>query len=142
MADVQNVEDVAPCLRSMNAAESNANAGGQVAVAYQMNDYTRGQFAETETAGAITAGDDRLRAAPIAAVPSVDGWAVPKLTPRECERLQGFPDDFTLITVRGKPAADGPRYKAIGNSMAVNVMRWIGMRIDLVERAVAAGSDQ
>src|SRR3546814_15032706 len=74
-----------------------------------------------------------------AAVPSVDGWAVRKLTPRECERLQGFPDDFTLITVRGKPAADGPRYKAIGNSMAVNVMRWIGMRIELVERAVAAG---
>ena len=74
--------------------------------------------------------------------PAVNGWAVRKLTPRECERLQGFPDDFTAIRWRGKPASqcpDGPRYKAIGNSMAVNVMRWIGMRIDLVERAVAAG---
>lgn len=65
-------------------------------------------------------------------------WAVRRLTPRECERLQGFPDDFTAITYRGKPAADGPRYKALGNSMAVNVMRWIGERIAYVE-AVATG---
>lgn len=54
---------------------------------------------------------------------------VRRLTPREVERLQGFPDDYTLIQVRGKPAADGPRYRALGNSMAVNVMRWIGDRI-------------
>jgi len=58
--------------------------------------------------------------------------AVRRLTPRECERLQGFADDYTLIQVRGKPAADGPRYKALGNSMAVPVMRWIGERIALV----------
>ena len=55
--------------------------------------------------------------------------AVRRLTPRECERLQGFPDDWTAITYRGKPAADGPRYKALGNSMAVNVMRFIGERL-------------
>lgn len=61
---------------------------------------------------------------------------VRRLTPRECERLQGFPDDYTLITVRGKPAADGPRYKALGNSMAVPVMRWIGERIQMVEDLV------
>ncbi|WP_313053505.1 Dam family site-specific DNA-(adenine-N6)-methyltransferase [Atlantibacter hermannii] len=57
---------------------------------------------------------------------------VRRLTPVECERLQGFPDDHTLIAWRGKDAADcpdGPRYKAIGNSMAVPVMRWIGERI-------------
>ncbi|MCA3377554.1 MAG: DNA cytosine methyltransferase [Roseomonas sp.] len=59
--------------------------------------------------------------------------AVRRLTPRECERLQGFPDDYTLIPYRGKPAADGPRYKALGNSMAVPVMRWIGDRIAKVE---------
>ena len=59
--------------------------------------------------------------------------AVRRLTPRECERLQGFPDDYTLITHRGKPAADGPRYKALGNSMAVNVMRVIGERIALID---------
>lgn len=58
--------------------------------------------------------------------------AVRRLTPRECERLQGFRDDFTLVPVRGKPAADGPRYKALGNSMAVPVMAWIGSRIQQV----------
>jgi DNA (cytosine-5)-methyltransferase 1 len=60
------------------------------------------------------------------------GMQVRRLTPRECERLQGFPDDYTLILYRGKPAADGPRYKALGNSMAVPVMAWIGKRIQLV----------
>jgi DNA (cytosine-5)-methyltransferase 1 len=55
--------------------------------------------------------------------------AVRRLTPRECERLQGFPDDYTLIPFRGKSAADGPRYRALGNSMAVPVLRWIGERI-------------
>jgi len=59
--------------------------------------------------------------------------AVRRLTPRECERLQGFPDDYTAVLHRGKPAADGPRYKALGNSMAVPVMGWIGQRIAQVE---------
>ena len=63
----------------------------------------------------------------------VQGMQVRRLTPRECERLQGFPDDYTLIPVRGKPAADGTRYKALGNSMAVPVMAWIGRRIAMVE---------
>lgn len=62
--------------------------------------------------------------------------AVRRFTPRECERLQGFPDDYTAIPYRGKPAADGPRYKALGNSMAVPVMRWIGERIEFVEQAL------
>lgn len=62
--------------------------------------------------------------------------AVRRLTPRECERLQGFPSDWTKIPYRGRPAdecPDGPRYKAIGNSMAVPVMRWIGERLQLAE---------
>jgi DNA (cytosine-5)-methyltransferase 1 len=63
---------------------------------------------------------------------------VRRLTPRECERLQGFPDDYTLVSYRGKPAADSPRYKALGNSMAVPVMRWIGRRIAASERRHAA----
>jgi DNA (cytosine-5)-methyltransferase 1 len=57
---------------------------------------------------------------------------VRRLTPVECERLQGFPDNYTQTPYRGKPAdqcPDGPRYKALGNSMAVPVMRWIGERI-------------
>jgi len=61
------------------------------------------------------------------------GMAVRRLTPRECERLQGFPDHYTLVPYRNKPAADGPRYKALGNSMAVPVMRWIGERIQAVD---------
>jgi len=68
--------------------------------------------------------------------------AVRRLTPRECERLQGFPDNFTRIPYRGKPASqcpDGPRYKALGNSMAVPVMRWIGRRIEMVEKIINAG---
>ena len=76
-------------------------------------------------------------------LPSADGgnrtptlmqaMQVRRLTPQECERLQGFPDDYTLIPHRNKPAADGPRYKALGNSMAVPVMAWIGKRIQQVE---------
>jgi DNA (cytosine-5)-methyltransferase 1 len=57
---------------------------------------------------------------------------VRRLTPVECERLQGFPDNWTLIPWRKKPASecpDGPRYKALGNSMACNCMAWIGERI-------------
>jgi DNA (cytosine-5)-methyltransferase 1 len=54
------------------------------------------------------------------------GTSVRRITPRECERLQGFPDDYTLL---GDKTPDGPRYKALGNSMAVPVMRWIGERI-------------
>jgi len=61
------------------------------------------------------------------------GYAVRRLTPLECERLQGFPDGWTDVPYRGKQAADGPRYKAIGNSMAVNVMRFIGERIACVD---------
>ena len=65
--------------------------------------------------------------------------AIRRLTPKECERLQGFPDDWTQIPYRNKPAdqcPDGPRYKACGNSMAVPVMRWIGERIQLIDTII------
>ena len=62
--------------------------------------------------------------------------AVRRLTPRECERLQGFPDDYTAID--GDKTPDGPRYRALGNSMAVPVMRWIGERINAQETALGA----
>ena len=65
------------------------------------------------------------------------GMIVRRLTPKECERLQGFPDDWTKIPYRGKPAdecPDGPRYKTVGNSMAVPVMRWIFERIEEAQR--------
>lgn len=60
------------------------------------------------------------------------GWAVRRLTPLECTRLQGFPNDYFDVPTN-KPFADGPVYKMLGNSMAVNVMRWIGERIAQVE---------
>jgi DNA (cytosine-5)-methyltransferase 1 len=85
------------------------------------------------TAPTITAANDPSRSpqsseitAQVAAVAAASS-AVRRLTPRECERLQGFPDDYTRISEK---AADGPRYKALGNSMAVPVMRWIGQRIN------------
>ena len=69
-------------------------------------------------------------------------YVVRRLTPTECERLQGFPDGWTKVPYRGKPAEecpDGPRYKALGNSMAVPVMRWIGKRIALAESGSCNG---
>ena len=64
-------------------------------------------------------------------------WTIRKLLPLECERLMGFPDNWTRVPWKGKREEDCPdshRYKACGNSMCVNVMRWIGMRIDAEER--------
>lgn len=88
-----------------------------------------------EIAGCLTA--PQMVASEIAGKPTeVNPMLVRRLTPLECERLQGFPDGHTLIAWKGKPAEecpDGPRYKAIGNSMAVPVMRWIGKRIALVD---------
>ena len=63
----------------------------------------------------------------------MQAMAVRRLTPVECERLQGFGDNYTDIKSKGKPTPDGPRYKALGNSMAVPVMAWIGQRIEQVE---------
>lgn len=67
---------------------------------------------------------------------------VRRLTPVECERLQGFSDNYTLIPYgkRGRPAKDGPRYKALGNSMAVPCMRWLGRRIELVQKLMEAAA--
>lgn len=73
-----------------------------------------------------------------------DGIEIRSLMPIECERLQGFPDNWTQIPWRGKPASecpDGPRYKALGNSMAVPVMLWIGERIKLVEELTKGRND-
>jgi len=149
---------ISPTLRAMNHAGSHANAGGQVAVCIT-GDIThtlkaegfdgsedgtgRGQpivtaystkLHHTSACGAgklyeeYTASLDACSPPPALLIPS----QVRRLTPRECERLQGFPDDYTRIPWRGKEPGecpDGPRYKAIGNSKAVPVVRWIGQRI-------------
>jgi DNA (cytosine-5)-methyltransferase 1 len=99
---------------------------------------TRGS-AQTLSPGFNT--DGHIVAEPL----SVNGYGMQprRLTPRECERLQGLPDDWTLITWGRKPAADGPRYRAIGNAMAVPVVRWILDRLradDHFSRIGTAGS--
>jgi len=87
-------------------------------------------WVQAETSNTVNAFDTGERDTHAVAT----AMTVRRLTPRECERLQGFPDDWTLVPHRGKPAADGPRYKALGNSMACNCMAWIGERIAQYEQ--------
>jgi DNA (cytosine-5)-methyltransferase 1 len=91
--------------------------------------------------GVGTCGADDNQAQAGHLIPFVGGntAVLRRLTPRECERLQGFPDDYTLIPYRGKLAADSLRYRAIGNAMAVPVVRWIGERILETEKVITAG---
>lgn len=146
---------ISPTLRAGGFANSHANGGVMPAVAFDMRGREGGaQFEgphDTDNIRAASGGSSRSYVA---------STAVRRLTPRECERLQGFPDDYTRIPRRlykqrkitkTRPAdlwekvasgwmlmaADGPRYKALGNSMAVPVMRWIGERIAMVERLSA-----
>jgi DNA (cytosine-5)-methyltransferase 1 len=100
-----------------------------VPVAFAQN--TRDEVREMPYSGALSANPGMKQTSYVR-----EGLSVRRLTPTECERLQGFPDGFTQIPYRNKPAdkcPDGPRYKALGNSMAVPVMRWIGERIQAVE---------
>lgn len=122
----------APTLRAMGSAGIHQNGGGQLAVAFDMRGREGGAMPEGphETAN-IRAADGGSSRSYVA-----EPWAVRRLTPIECERLQGFPDDFTRIPYRVKPAElcpDGPRYKALGNSWAVNVAEWVGERINEVD---------
>ena len=184
----------APTLRSMGHDKSHANAGGQVAIAFNArqdpdswNDRTgpldtdgstqavsyaiqagalrtnpasgpggvgvqadhaytleaRAEvqavaFAENSRAEVRLEGGDGQRCGALSAGGGKAGQGAPmvvqtmqvrRLTPTECARLQGFPDDYLDITYRGKPAADGPKYKALGNSWAVPCVTWIGKRI-------------
>jgi len=159
-SEADAMEDVAPTLRAMGHSESHANAGGQVTVVFESRFARNGRGAPGVIAPPLKAqsgSSGRGDGAPLLAT-----WvAVRRLTPRECERLQGFPDDWTLVPNYAQKlradeleemaayldipfeaarvlgaTPDGPRYKAIGNSMAVPVMRWIGQRLDHVDRAL------
>lgn len=142
------MSDLSPTLRAGVHSKSHANAGVMPAVAFPINPNalrgdSRAKTLSKDAAGVMrlrdpglgvgASGDpaDTLQAAGPGAVGTAS--AVRRLTPRECERLQGFPDDYTLIPYRKGQAADGPRYKALGNSMAVPVMAWIGRRIAAVD---------
>jgi DNA (cytosine-5)-methyltransferase 1 len=136
-----DVDQIAPTLRGMGHENSHANGGGQVAVAFTLHgsDGTANTATSTDVAGSVrtkSPGSMENSSTTIAQ----QGMAVRRLTPRECERLQGFPDDYTLVEYRGKLAADGPRYRALGNSVAVPVMRWIGQRIAAVHEIVSRRS--
>jgi DNA (cytosine-5)-methyltransferase 1 len=79
-------------------------------------------------------GSGNFRTRNVMAEMAKSEWRVRRLTPVECERLQGFPDGYTNIPWRGKNGApDGSRYRVLGNSMSANVMRWLGRRIEMVE---------
>lgn len=125
----------------MNSDRSRQNGGGQVAVAMSIRGRDGGATAELAgdimpAVRASQGGGDKPHL--------LTRSAVRRFTPRECERLQGLPNDFTLVPLplkkrptRVRWAADGPRYKAIGNSMAVPVVAWIFNRLDHVHRVMA-----
>jgi DNA (cytosine-5)-methyltransferase 1 len=128
-----------------DASEDGTGRGTPLVVAYGIGSHSGAADAITSNQSHANGGPagmgiskelaHSLRAGRIGSVAAE--MAVRRLTPRECERLQGFPDDWTLIPYRNKSAdacPDGPRYKALGNSMAVPVMRWIGEHLDQVER--------
>jgi DNA (cytosine-5)-methyltransferase 1 len=122
-----DASDISPTLRSGSHSGSHANGGVMPAVAFA--DCFNGKLTGDVAATMGTRGSSETASGPTLMQQS----AVRRLTPREGERLQSFPDDYTAVPYRRKPAADGPRYKALGNSMAVPVMRWIGERIAKVE---------
>lgn len=124
--------DVSPTLRRMSHAGSHPNAGGQIAVAFDL----RGRRGGARFEGPHATANVRASSGGSSRSYVVNSLVVRRLTPCECERLMGFPDDYTAIRYRGKPAADGPRYGVLGNSMAVNCMRWLGQRIAAVCRLI------
>ncbi|MEG5337550.1 Dam family site-specific DNA-(adenine-N6)-methyltransferase [Enterobacter ludwigii] len=123
--------DLSPTVRAGNHDKSHANSGQPPAICIQHASIGRHDAAGPQGKGYqedVAFTQDSRSSADVVQY----GMQVRRLTPIECERLQGFPDNHTLIGWRGKDAdqcPDGPRYKAIGNSMAVPVMRWIGERI-------------
>lgn len=107
---------------------------GLVAQSVAMRESGQGYWMEDTVAGTIDANMGMSGHANRPAVIKQPAMQVRRLTPVECERLQGFPDNYTNIPWRKKDESpDGPRYKALGNSMAVPVMRWIGERIAKVD---------
>jgi len=112
-----------------NVSPSMLAGGDPPAVAFAQNQ--RNEVRTMDVAGALAAEPGVKQQTYVQ-----QSMSVRRLTPVECERLQGFPDNYTRIPYRNKPAdkcPDGPRYKALGNSMAVPVMAWVGNRIQMVE---------
>lgn len=126
-------EELSPTLRAGGFTNSHQNGGVMPAVAAFQSSQSGVRLADTHATLDANNGPRRHNGALV-------GSAVRRLTPVECERLQGFPDNFTAIPWKKKgpeQCPDGPRYKALGNSMAVPVMRWIGERIQLVDDLIS-----
>lgn len=131
-----SIDGAMPTLRSMGHAGSHQNAGGHAAVAFAEN--SRAEIRLCGGDGAVSAQMTAGGGKPGQGMPCVSaGYGVRRLSPVECERLQGFPDGYTNVPWRGKnDAPDGPRYKALGNSWAINCARWAGARIAIVDEVL------
>jgi site-specific DNA-cytosine methylase len=117
--------DLSPTLRSGEFDKSWANGGAPPAIAFMANDF--GSDLGTEVSPTLRSGSNG------GVYPAIHkGSTVRRLTPIKCERLQGFPANWTQVQHKGKPMADGPRYKMCGNSIAVPVIKWIFKRIQEV----------
>jgi DNA (cytosine-5)-methyltransferase 1 len=116
---VEPMNDIAPCL-----TKTDVHGVAQPMVVHGTQDPCVSDIAFAQ--GRNSGGENVLLSPPM---------AVRRLTPKECERLQGFPDNYTDIKPSDKDTPDSPRYKALGNSMAVPVMAWIGKRIQEVENS-------
>lgn len=117
--------EIAPTMRSQNFKDSHMNGGGQVAIAFQSRVARNGRGAPSDIVSPLKAESKGGDAAPLTA----GNFGVRRLTPRECERLQSFPDDFTRWDSDGKEISDSARYRMLGNAICVNVAQWIGKRI-------------
>lgn len=110
----------------------NASEPPVVAISANQRGEVRAQGGDGRVSGALQVSPSGKQLSAVMVGADGSGAVVRRLTPVECERLQGFPDGWTRVPYRGRPAEecpDTPRYRAIGNSMAVPVMRWIGKRI-------------
>jgi DNA (cytosine-5)-methyltransferase 1 len=128
-------EEIAGCLRASSGGGDKPHV--LTPICFSAKDYgadATNDLSPTLRAGGFTGSHANGGVMPAVSAPPM---AVRRLMPVECERLQAFPDQYTQVPVRGKPAADGPRYKALGNSMCVNVMRWLGQRIDAKNLSVS-----
>jgi site-specific DNA-cytosine methylase len=135
--DVENgavIPTISPCLNAQDGANRLPDTQAYIAQPIALAENTIGRQPQNGGNGdGFTIGGPMytLNATGVHGV--AQQMAVRRLTPTECERLQGFPDGYTDIQPNGKQTPDGPRYKALGNSMAVPVMRWIGERIQIVD---------
>jgi DNA (cytosine-5)-methyltransferase 1 len=134
----QAFSQTADCLTSAYGTKWNGNASatnGSLFAAHPIIggvDYENNAHGPDDVTGPLLKGSPTGGGRPLPAI-ALQSMAVRRLTPVECERLQGFPDNYTDIKPKGKPTPDGPRYKALGNSWAVPVVNWIGKRIMMVE---------